>query len=60
MTFLRLWGWQPSSKKKLSAGYGRSDVIHGIDIEVPKGRVVCRETGTPFGMMHPRIGYRIS
>lgn len=35
--------------EKLSSGYGRSDVIHGIDIEVPKGRLVCIIGGNGAG-----------
>ena len=35
--------------EKLSSGYGRSDVIHGIDIEVPKGCLVCIIGGNGAG-----------
>ena len=35
--------------EKLSAGYGRSDVIRGIDIDVPKGRLVCIIGGNGAG-----------
>ncbi len=50
----------------LTAGYGRADVIRGIDINVPKGRLVCIVGGngagksttmrTVSGMMQPRSG----
>jgi len=35
--------------EKLSSGYGRSDVVHGIDIEVPKGCLVCIIGGNGAG-----------
>ncbi len=35
--------------EKLSSGYGRADVIHGIDIEVPKGHLVCIIGGNGAG-----------
>jgi branched-chain amino acid transport system ATP-binding protein len=35
--------------ENLSSGYGRSDVIRGIDIEVPKGHLVCIIGGNGAG-----------
>ncbi len=35
--------------EKLSSGYSRSDVVHGIDIEVPKGCLVCIIGGNGAG-----------
>jgi len=35
--------------ERLCSGYGRADVIHGIDIEVPKGRLVCIIGGNGAG-----------
>jgi branched-chain amino acid transport system ATP-binding protein len=35
--------------EKLASGYGRADVIHGIDIEVPKGHLVCIIGGNGAG-----------
>ena len=35
--------------EKLSAGYGRADVIQDIDIEVPKGHLVCIIGGNGAG-----------
>jgi branched-chain amino acid transport system ATP-binding protein len=35
--------------EKLSSGYGRADVIHDIDIEVPKGHLVCIIGGNGAG-----------
>ena len=35
--------------EKLSSGYGRADVIRGVDIEVPKGHLVCIIGGNGAG-----------